>query len=144
MRAAWGSAFVAGDPVGVTYTAARCADYREYHPGASTCAAAASAHHADEIEEYRVLAGILGVVGFGLWRWKLRRDADRLPIELDHTIAGVAFGLGGLACLAQGVSMLAEGTQHGAGQWLSAAVVALAAAAYAGTRVLRTLRVGVA
>jgi len=141
MRAAWGSAFVAGDPTGVTYTPARCADYREYHPSAATCAAAASAHHADEVEQYRVLAGVLGVAAFGFWRWKFRSAPNHLPIELDATVAAVAFGLGGLACLAEGVSMLAEGTQHGAGQWLSAAVVALGAAAYAATRVARTLRV---
>ena len=141
LRSAFGSRFVAGDPVGVTYTAVRCADYREYHPEAATCAGAASAHHADEVEMYRVLAGILGVIGLGVWRWKLRGGSDHLPIELGPTVATVAFGLAGAGLLAQGLSMLAEGTQHGAGQWLSAAIVALIAASFSGVRLLRELQV---
>src|SRR5436190_11734868 len=32
MGSAWGKSFVAGDPPGITYTAARCADFFEYHP----------------------------------------------------------------------------------------------------------------
>jgi hypothetical protein len=41
----FGAAFVAGDAPGVTYTAARCADYFEYFPHARDCADAAAQHH---------------------------------------------------------------------------------------------------
>src|SRR5205085_1471638 len=74
LRAAWGSEFVAGDPPGVTYTAPRCADYERFHPEAGTCAEAAAAHHADEVETYRVAAGVLGLLVLGGW-WFARRRA---------------------------------------------------------------------
>jgi hypothetical protein len=141
MRAAFGSSFVAGDPVGVTYTPARCADFLEYHGEAKTCEAAASAHHADEVQLYRLAAGVLGVLALVTWRWKIRRPLSRLPVELVPALGAAVFGLVGAGLLVQGLSMLAEGPSHGPGEWLSAGSVAIVVAAFYGMRLLRHLHV---
>jgi len=141
LRATLGSSFVAGDPVGVTYTPARCADFLEYHAESRSCEAAASAHHADEVQFYRLAAGVLGVGALGFWRWKVRRHSSRLPIELVPAIGAAVFGLVGAALLVQGLSMLAEGPSHGPGEWLSGAAVAIAVAAMYSVRLLAQLRV---
>ena len=68
---AFGPAFVAGDGPGVTYTAARCAEYLRLFPGAGGCAGAAATDHWGEVVQYRVLIGVLGLfalVAFGLAR----------------------------------------------------------------------------
>jgi hypothetical protein len=147
-RAAFGSSFVAGEPEGVTYTAARCADFREYHPEATTCEAAASAHHADEVEEYRVAAGVLGLFVLG-GRWLVRRrrhasgagTAVALPVGVVPAVGATLFGVAGVALLLEGLGLLATGgASHGSGQWLTAGVVALAVAAWYAVELLQTLR----
>src|SRR5262249_20784397 len=91
----FGDRFVAGDVPGVTYTAARCRDFREYHPEAATCAAAATAHHADEVSDYRVEAGILGAaVAGGAWAWRRRRRRRSSPSPSGRVVAR-AVGAGG-------------------------------------------------
>jgi hypothetical protein len=141
MRAAFGSSFVAGDPAGVTYTPARCADYSEYHPESRSCEAAASAHHADEVQLYRIAVGFVGALALVMWLWKIRRPLSRLPVELTPAIGATVFGLVGAALLVQGLSMLAEGPSHGPGQWLSAGLVAIVVAAVYGMQLLRHLHV---
>ena len=148
MRATLGDRFVAGDGPGVTYTAARCRDFREYHPEAPTCAAAASAHHADEVSSYRVAAGILGaLVAAGAWVWHRRRRRRApapalgvLPDGLTAAVAATLFGVVGAGLAVQGLGILVSaGTHAGAGQWLSAAIVSLAVAGAYGVSLLRTL-----
>ena len=56
-----GPGFVAGDGPGVTYTAERCAEFVEYFPELN-CADAATMHHFGEVVEYRVAAGVLGLL----------------------------------------------------------------------------------
>jgi hypothetical protein len=64
----FGIAFVSGDAVGSTYTLGRCADFTRFHPEAATCAAAAAAHHFDEVVGYRADAGLLGACALvALW-----------------------------------------------------------------------------
>jgi hypothetical protein len=142
-RAGWGSQFVAGDPPDVTYTAARCADFEEYHPEVATCRAAAGAHHADEVELYRVAAGVLGAVTLGAWQLRRRRrpPPPRSAVdELAPAVGATMFAAAGLALAAQGLSLLTQGTHAGAGQWLTGAVVSLAVAAAYATQVRRGLR----
>jgi HAAS len=151
-RAAMGSDFVAADPPGLTYTAARCADFRKYHPEAKTCEAAAAAHHADEVGEYRVAAGGLGVVVLGGW-WLVRRWSRRgaaatvawLPDEFVSITGLALFGFASVALTVQTLGTLTFGAgAGGAGQWLSGAVVSMVATALFAWSLLRTLRVRVA
>ena len=143
MRAAFGSQFVAGDTPGVTYTADRCADFERFHPESPDCAAAAGAHHADEVETYRVAAGVLGALVLG-GRWWFRRRREPiigvLPDGMVATAGTAVFGMAGMILAAQGVTgLLAEGRDHGAGQWLSASIVSLVVACGFAVTLLRAI-----
>jgi len=149
MRATLGASFVAGDLPGVTYTRERCADFFEYHPEAGSCAAAATAHHADEVESYRLAAGVLGTLLGVAWLWDRRRRRTRgkpdrigaLPEGFAATCGLALFGAAGALLALQSIGlMLGTGASHGAGQWLSGAVVSLAMAVACGGLVLRTIR----
>ncbi len=138
-----GASFVAGDPPGVHYSAARCADFREYAPHATSCEAAATEHHFTEVVRYRLAAGVAGLVLLGACLLVRRRipglfRSDRLPVAFDETIAAALFGAAGIWLLGYGVDRAALG-YHGSGFFLSGACVALAIAAIAGMRFLRRL-----
>jgi hypothetical protein len=135
MRAEWGDRFVAGDTNGVTYTAARCADFERFHPEQPTCEAAATAHHADEVALYRIFAGVLGLGALGAWLVLRRRS--RLPRPLIAAVGASTFGLAGLVLAEQSV---AYGTTSGAGQWLSGSIVSLVVAAVFARSLVRELK----
>jgi hypothetical protein len=136
----FGPAAVAGDPPGVTYTAARCADFLEYFPHAGSCAKAAALHHWGEVVEYRVAVGVLGLLALGgAWLWRRgerTRDGQAtwvgvLPAGFAATIATSLYGVAALALGLEGLGDLRLGPGAGAGQWLSAALVsAVMCAAY--------------
>ena len=130
-RAAFGDRFVAGDPVGVMYTASRCADFLEYAPDATTCEAAASEHHAGEVVDLRIAAGVLGVVVL-ITRWVVRRRGvpkeppAQLPDGFMATIGASLFGAAAALLGGEGLAVLVfEGPSHGPGQWISAGIVSL-------------------
>jgi hypothetical protein len=146
MGSAFGADFVAGDFPGVTYTPARCADLQEYAPAGTSCNQAAALHHQDETVSYRVGAGLLGALVFGVWfvaRRRLAGGAGTLAAGLPQgfvATAGVAmFGIVGLATLALGLDLLVLGPGTGAGADLSAAVVSLIVAGVFATKVYRIL-----
>jgi hypothetical protein len=121
----------------VHYGAARCAELREYAPGARTCEAAATEHHFGEIVWYRAAAGLLGAVVLGGVAVAGRRRGrsvaaapDVLPPAFVPTVGATAFGGAAVALAAQAVDLVAAGTGHGAGQFLTGAVVAGAVAAW--------------
>jgi hypothetical protein len=136
-RATMGSSFVAGDPAGVTYTSARCGDLLRLHPELPSCPRAASAHHADEVAVYRMAAGLLGLGALGVWWLALRRRSSALPYDLEPLLAAGAFGLAAVVLYGQGAVSLAEGLHHGAGQWLTGAIVATGFAAWFAKRAWR-------
>ena len=142
----FGKSFVSGDAPGVTYTAARCADFREYHPEAKSCAGAATAHHYDEVVGYRLDAGVLGVlalIGFAIIRRMNRRRYGRaraLPDGFTGTIGTALFGLAAAGLLGLSVLSMAFGNSNGAGDFLSGGVVALLVFIGFGVGLLKTLR----
>jgi HAAS len=146
-RATLGDRFVAADLPGATYTAARCRDFEEYHPEQPTCDRAAAAHHADEVETYRIGAGVLGAVVLAGW-WLVRRrhrgeaSGAWLPDEMVPLVGLILFGVAAAALGVQAANALAlDPGNGGAGQWLSAAVVSLVVALAFGRQVLRALGV---
>lgn len=148
LRSAFGSEFVAGDVAGVTYTPQRCADFLAFHPEAGDCEAAASAHHADEVAQYRIAAGVLGLLLLGSW-WEWRRArAERryvgvLPTAFAVTVGVSVFGVAaGLLAAMTLNALLAGGRAGGAGQWLTGAVVSAVVAVVFGVSLLRRLHDG--
>lgn len=154
MRSLFGDRFVAGDLPGVTYTPERCRDFFEYHPEASSCAAAATAHHADEVESYRVAAGALGVVVLGGLLWYRRRSRMRASADGDGSgpdigvlpegftaVVGVSlFGVAGAVLGVQALGqMVGTGVGSGPGQWLSGAVVSTLVASWYAVALVRLL-----
>jgi hypothetical protein len=128
MGRVWGAGFVAGDPPGSAYTSGRCAEYQEYFPN-HDCLSAAAMHHWGEVVQYRVGAGVLGVLVLLVWRLLPRRR--RLPAGYLPAAGLVVFAAAALLLGLESVNYSANGWT-GAGQWLSASLVsALSATAYA-------------
>jgi len=145
MDAAFGPRFVAGDLPTITYTAARCAEYRQLAPGESTCSAAAARHHTDEVETSRVAAGVLGLVGLGTWELLRRRGRSppatgALPPALVPAVGTAVFGVAGLALASQAMQAFGWHSTSGLGQWLSASVVSALVAAGFAIALVRALR----
>lgn len=134
LGAVFGKPFVSGDPPGVTYTAARCADFLEYHPDAGSCQAAAVAHHFDEVVSYRVAAGVLGLLAL-LAFWVLRRlgplsgPAWAARPDLVAIVGAGAFAVGAVFFGGAGSMELLSGLRDGTGGLISAGLVSLVAAA---------------
>lgn len=146
MGAVAGKAFVAGDPPGVTYTAARCRDFLEYVPRAQSCTQAATTHHFDEVVWYRIAAGILGGLVFAALAWvrRRRRPRELQPEAFVPTVAAAVFGITGIWLVGQGIDNVILKTDGGGGSYLSGGVVALAVAAWFTIPVIKALNVRVA
>lgn len=129
-------AFVAGDPPGITYTAARCADYLRLSPGSGSCSAAALEDHFGEVVMPRIAAGVLGLIVLAVLAYlRGRPDAHTwLPSRrLVGLVGGVAAGLCAAVFLLDGGLLLVHtGTDHGAGAALAdGAMAGLAALGFA-------------
>jgi len=127
----WSTSFVAGDFPGVTYTAARCAQYAQLAPGYATCEQAATAHHFGEVVQYRVAAGVLGLLVLLAYRgWvALQRRRGRstalVPVTLVGAGGAALFGVAAAALLLNSVGQEARGMSSGSGAYLSAGLVSL-------------------
>jgi len=118
--------FVAGDLPGVTYTAQRCAEFLALQPDArGDCAKAASLHHWGEVVEYRVAAGLLGLLVLAAWALARRgRPAtDVLPRGLVPAVVVALFGVAAVGLLGLSVVQAISGWSDGVGQWLSGGLV---------------------
>ncbi|MGI8776695.1 MAG: permease prefix domain 1-containing protein [Acidimicrobiales bacterium] len=149
MGAVFGKDFVSGDVAGVTYTPARCADYLEYHPEAGTCARAATAHHFDETVQYRLAAGVLGLLVLGgLYLIRRSRRLARiiplgegvglLPEGFVATTGAAVFGCGASVLIVSGLAQVGGGS-GGAGDYLSGGIVAAVIAAVFAVGLFRAL-----
>jgi hypothetical protein len=138
----WGSRFLVTTPTSADMTASACTRWM-HGSHALSCAQAAMADWSFEVVGYRIALGILGLLALGLWYLLRRRTRGArlaLPAVVVDTVAVVAFGAAGLWLVGQGLDTVVVASGHGAGQWLSAAPVALAAAAAFGWHLARTLR----
>ncbi|GAA4478845.1 permease prefix domain 1-containing protein [Microbacterium panaciterrae] len=153
LEALLGPAFLAGDVNGVTYTAARCADFLGFFPQAGSCAAAAAMHHSDEIVSERLAAGILGLLLLLVWLL-VRRIRGAIPIAREDrrmllvasAVAYLGVGVVGLGSGALSVMLdLVRGMAiAGVGVRLSDGAIALLAGVVAVVLLIRFLRRGVA
>lgn len=75
------------DPVAVgSVSADRCADFFGFHPGATDCEEAALLHHYDELIEYRLVEGALGLLAIAAaWATGVRGPIVRRLIALPPT-----------------------------------------------------------
>jgi hypothetical protein len=142
----FGAGFVAGDLPGVTYTQQRCAEFLEYFPDAGGCEQAAALHHWGEVVEYRVAVGVLGLLVLGAYLlWRRGRGGQQprylgvLPDGFAATVATSLYGVAAAVLALETLDALLVADGSGAGQWLSAAVVALAMAAGYGSSLYRTV-----
>lgn len=134
MGAAYGRSFVSGDPLGVTYSKARCADYFEYEPGSRTCERAATLHHYGETVEYRAAAGILGLillVAYLVARPRLDLRVGPAP-GVTALVAAVTFGVAAVGLFAFIMPSFLRGQRMGVGDYLSAGIVSALAAVISG------------
>ncbi|HWW53129.1 MAG TPA: permease prefix domain 1-containing protein [Acidimicrobiales bacterium] len=141
MEVAAGKSFVAGDPPGVTYTPARCADFLGYFPHAPSCEAAATDHHFDEVISYRAAAGVLGLfvlAGYAVVRRRRPGSVGMLPEGFVATVGATIFGVGGALLVVQGTGMMTTG-MDGAGNALSGGIVAVLVAGGFAINLYRTL-----
>lgn len=132
-------------PAGRVLSGADCTRWLAADPGARSCRDAALSDWAAETVAYRLALGIVGVLvlaAYLLLRHRLgRRDKwAALPPTVSDTIAMTVFGVAGCWTLALGLEAAVRSSGHGSGQWLSAAPVALAAAAVFAWRLVRRLR----
>ena len=124
--------FVAGGQSTANLSRSDCARWLGADPRAQSCAQAALNDWAWETVAYRIAFGVLGLVAFGLFmilrrRWSHARGWAPLPATVVDTIGATVFGLGALWLVGLGIDSLVVNSGRGAGQWLSAAPVALAA-----------------
>jgi hypothetical protein len=136
------SQFVAGGQSTANLSRSDCARWLNGYPHAQSCAQAALNDWAWETIAYRIAFGVLGLAAFGMFvilrrRWSRVRGWAPLPAAVVDTIATTLFGITGVWLAGLGIDALIVSSGHGAGQWLSAAPVALAAGLVFGLRLVR-------
>ena len=139
-----GHRYVAGDRPGVTYSAARCKEYFEYEPHATTCEQAATEHHFGEVVTYRGGAGVLGVLGLLAFllarkRWPAWTRTDALPSAFTETVATIAFGVAAIGLLGDAAAAKLSDETPGTGAYLSGGLVAAVAAFLAALAFVRAM-----
>jgi hypothetical protein len=145
LRLVGGATFIADTrPTGVL-RASDCSRWLSAAPAARSCHQAAVTDWANETVAYRIALGVLGVGALTLLivvrkRWTRAGRWTTLPATVVDTIAVMAFGASGVWLAGLGLDAVVVASGHGAGQWLSAAPIALAAALVFGVRLLRDLR----
>ena len=140
-----GSRFVIDVAPGERLAPADCARWLAGDPRAHSCAQAAVADWSFEVIASRVAVGVLGGAAILAFLWLRRRwSKDNrwvvLPSMVVNTIAMTVFGLSGIWLLGLGIDAIIVSSGHGAGQWLSAGPIAMAAAIVFGLRLLADLR----
>jgi len=139
-----GDSALAADQESAYLSYDRCYYLRDLYPG-KTCAAAELAHHADEIVEVRVLAGVVGLLALGgyvLLRRRLRLDSEERRSEARRyaLLAVTAFSLAAALLLLIGIGMTL-GSDYAAARWFTdGGVAAIFALLHIGLLRRRSLR----
>lgn len=144
LRLVAGSRVLAAPAPHQVLSAADCARWLAADPAARTCRAAVTADWANEVIWYRIAIGLLGVVGLLILRFARKRWIPNgrwayLPPAVRDTIAVTLFAIGGVWTLGMGIDAIIVSSGNGSGQWLSAAPVALLAAAVFAVRLIRDI-----
>lgn len=140
-----GSRFIIDVAPGRTLAASDCARWLAGYPRAHSCAQAAIADWAYETVGYRLVVGVLGAVAMMMFvalrrRWTRAHRWTALPSTVVDTLATTLFGLSGVWLLGLGIDAVVVNAGHGAGQWLSAAPVAMMMTAVFCMRLVHDLR----
>ncbi len=145
IRALSSARFLVDTPTASVLTPSNCARWLGTNnpaPAVPQCRNAAINDWVSEVIDYRIAAGVLGVLVVLLVVAVRRRRGDlpHLPALMTDTIAAAGFTVAGVWLLATSVDAVVVSHGDGAGQWLSAAPVALAAAAVFGLRLIHDLQ----
>jgi hypothetical protein len=136
--------FLVDTPTAAVLTPSNCARWLGSHGAVSPgpgCRNAAISDWVSEVIGYRLAAGMLGVLVVLLVELvRRRRGLLLLPPQVSDTIGAAAFAAAGVWLLATGIDAIVVSHGDGAGQWISAAPVALAAAAVFALRLIRELQ----
>jgi hypothetical protein len=128
MTSLWGLRFMFANPPGTTYPASACRYWMSLHPSAASCTSAYLAESFADGLQARYAAGLLGLVVLGVLaaRRRLRRAPLISPPSPNASLIAVAvFCAAAIALAALGADAIRVSHGNGAGQWLSAAFVAL-------------------
>ena len=123
---------------------ADCARWQSLYPNATTCAQAALRDWTAETIFYRVAVGVVGLVAL-LALVVVRRRSVRarlarpLPLAVSDAVATAAFGAAGVLLAGLGIDAMLVRSGNGAGAWLTAAPIALGAAAFYGRRLVHDI-----
>ena len=133
--------FIAGTRPTADLSPIDCARWLAGDPRAHTCAQAALSDWTAEIIGYRIAFGVLGGLALAALRVARRRSLrfrtwSALPDAVVDTIGTTIFGIAGVWLTALGIDTVVVGGGRGAGFWLSAAPVALAAGLVFGLRLV--------
>jgi hypothetical protein len=143
MNASLGRAFVGGDSIGGSYSAAACRHVLQLWPDARNCAQASVLENSADAVSLRGLAGIAGVVLgllYLLWRRRHPGPAIALPVALPPAVAVTVFGSAATLLLGQSADLARLGRHDGIGFYLSGGLVALVATLIYGVRLVQALR----
>jgi hypothetical protein len=143
MTSLWGLRFMFADPPGTTYPASSCRYWMSLHPRAATCTSAYLSESLTDGLNARYAAGLLGLVVLAVIavRRRLRRaPLISLPMPSTALIAVAVFCAAAVALAALAADAIRVSHGNGAGQWLSAAVVAVLVAVSYGLAYLRSIR----
>ena len=126
----FGETFVAGDPAGTEYAAWQCEAFQAGEPDPSSCYAAATARHFDDLVSDRLTTAIPGLLLLGAYRLIRRGQANasyRVPAFILTTAAPV-FSLAAFILAGFGIMQMAYSGSEGTGADFAGAAVALVAA----------------
>jgi hypothetical protein len=134
--------FIAGDQSTANLSRSDCARWLSIYPHAHSCAQAALNDWTWETIGYRIGIGIVGLTALGLLALARRRawhgpNWAPLPATIVDSGAVTLFGIAGIWLAGLGIDALIVSSGRGAGQWLSAAPVALTAGLLFGLRLVR-------